>query len=97
MGKIYDIQTYLRISAYYESIITGDILEAKIKYIDPDDNEGEWDAVHDPQSKKFYYDVPAGLPLGKDGMWRAWTYVLFVDGRVLIGEMFKFRVYEEGR
>lgn len=96
MGKVFEIQTYLRISASYTGALSGTIASSKIKYVDPDDVEGEWVASHDPASRTFYYDTPAGSPLTKTGFWRAWTYVTFDDGRILVGEMFRFRISREG-
>lgn len=97
MGKVYDIQDYLRISATYTTDIKGNINSVKLKYIDPEGVEGEWDANHDTVSKTIYYDLPQGTPLGKAGTWTVWSFLTFEDGRVIPGNPFKFRILEEGR
>ncbi len=94
MARIYQTQDYLRIELSYTVDVAIDT--AVIKYIDPDETEGEWVATVDELNKLIYYDLPSGLPLGIAGRWTVWSVATADDGRIIPGDTFKFMVYTEG-
>jgi len=96
MGKIFNTQTYLRIRLSYTADVASNISSAKIKYTDGDGTEGEWDAVHEPASKRVYYDIPVGSPLTVTSRWHFWIYAIMNDTRILIGEVANELIYTEG-
>lgn len=95
MNKIYTTQDYLRIELLHEEDVPT-VISAKIKYINPDDEAGEWLAEYDSVGKKVYYDLPAGEPLGVAGKWTVWSFITLEGGNVLPGTPAYFTVYEEG-
>lgn len=97
MNKVYTTQDYLRIELLYNEDIPDSVSTAKIKYIDPNDVEGEWNAVHDYSNQVVYYDLPSGEPLTIPGTWTVWSFLTFSDGRVLPGSPASFTVVEEGK
>lgn len=97
MGKVYNTQDYLTIILSYTSDISADIASVKIKYVDPNGIEGEWDAIHNAEDKEIYYDVPLDSPLGIKGSWKVWSVATMVDGRTIPGTTSRFKINEEGR
>lgn len=96
MGDVFNTQTYLRIELSYTADVASDIDSVKIKYTNPNDTSGEWNATHDTVNKKVYYDLEAGSPLAVYGRWHFWIYATMTDGRVLIGEVANTLIEEEG-
>lgn len=96
MSKVYSTQDYLRIELVYEEELPDTVASVKIKYIDPNSTEGEWEAEHDALNQIIYYDVPAGEPLEVSGKWTVWSFVTMDDGRVLPGSPCTISIYEEG-
>jgi hypothetical protein len=96
MGNIYTTQDSLRISLTYTADISDDISSVKIKYISPSEVEGEFNATHDAENKKVYYDLPQGTYLDEVGAWRFWIYATMTDGRVIPGEVVEQEILEEG-
>ena len=73
-----------------------DIVAQKIKYIEPDGVEGEWDAtVEDASSGIIYYNLLPSQFL-KEGTYRFWAKLTDTDGRTSIGDVATTRVYKEG-
>jgi hypothetical protein len=95
MGKAYNSQDFLAIKCEYTSNIQNLIASAVIKYVDPDETEGEWPAIHDPINRLIIYDLPNGTTLA-DGKWKAWSYATMTDGRVIPGEPDFFTIHTEG-
>lgn len=96
MGKVFDTQDYLRIELAFTANIENDITSQLIKYKDPNGTEGSWVASLDSVNKTIYYNLPQGDSLGVPGIWTVWSYVTMDDGRILVGEIAKFKIFTEG-
>lgn len=95
MSRIYNTQTKLTIEIDSESSLDGVVL-AIIKFKQPNKILGEWIGEIDvPEDNVVSYTIPEDEPLIA-GTWTMWLHLTFEDGRVLIGEAFKFKVYKEG-
>ncbi len=96
MGQVYNTQTFYNIIAEYTKDVSDIIASAVIKYIDPDGIEGQWSPTTvDILNKQIVYNNPDGITL-KEGDWRAWSYVITTNGRILPGKPDKFTIKVEG-
>ncbi len=93
MSKIYENQESLRLTLQTGVDISGANAQV-IKYLKPDDTEGEFAAVIDG-TNDLYYDFAAN-DLDQVGDWTFWAFVTFSDNRTAPGQPVTIRVYEEG-
>lgn len=96
MAKIFDTQDYLRINLAFTADIADNIASQVINYRDPNGDRGTWVASLDPVNKIIYYELLQGETLGVHGTWTVWSTVTMNDGRVIVGEIAKFKVFTEG-
>lgn len=71
----------------------------KIKYEKPDETTGEWTASQLAGSLadgKIYVDFTDSINFDAVGKWKFWAELTFSDGRVGIGSVYHYLVYDEG-
>lgn len=97
MGKIFKKQTKLHIELTMNIDITG-ASEHIIKFIKPDNSEGEFAAtIKEAENGILQYDVnPDGTDIDQAGKWIFWAYVVLSDGRSIPGEAVSQMIYKEG-
>lgn len=96
MGKIYEGQTELTITANLLDDITG-YSAVYIKYRKPSGTEGQWTAtVSDAATGVITYTITSASDLDEVGVWHLWGYVVFSDGDELPGESERVVIYKEG-
>ncbi len=96
MGKVYEGQTALSITATVGTDITGST--CLIKYLKPDGAEGEFDAtIITAATGVIRYTVESENDIDQDGQWTFWGHVTFSDGTVAAGEPYKRYIYKEGK
>lgn len=66
MGKIYKNQSLLKIILNYKQSI-GEVIEARIRFKDPDGKEGYFEAFHNESNKTFEYELKPNEFLDKSG------------------------------
>ena len=95
MGKIFQGQTALRISARTFADLE-DATETEIRYRKPDGSTGAFAAgVVDPVKGIIAHETIEG-ELDAAGWWIFWAYVVFADGRGAPGEATRVFLWEEG-
>ena len=96
MGKIYKGQTKLELSVSVGQDITG-ATSTILKYKKPSGLDGEFicDTIN-ASNGVISYNIANTSDIDEAGQWVFWSYIVFVDGRIGIGEPFKVRVFVEG-
>lgn len=96
MSKVYKGQTKLRLSVSLETDITGGT--AKLKYIKPSGEKGEFNAsIIDEVTGLIEYSPANSNTFDEVGIWIIWGYVVFSDNKEAAGEPFKVIFHQEGK
>lgn len=95
MSVFFEGQNAVKFRLYGLGNLT-DASEIYIKYKKPDGTLGQWSAtVEDITSGIIFYNM-TDTEFLTAGLWTYWSYVIFSDGRVGIGNIFKITIRKEG-
>lgn len=87
MTKVPNTQDFLRLTIPYNSFDDEEEIDSvTMKYINPSGESGEFEAQHNTDDRKVYYDLPLGSPLAKLGKWKLWIGFTMTDGRYMAQE-----------
>ncbi len=96
MKKIFVSQTKLTIEINVGADIS-DVASAKIKYIKPNNERGEFPAtVVNANIGLIKYDVQSTNDLDIPGPWKLWPHLTYVDGKTIEGPSNTLTVHPSG-
>jgi len=94
MSNIYTSQSALRVQLTCNTSLAS-ITTASIKAMNPSGTTTTWTAtVSGTTSGTIYYDLTTALTVA--GPWKFWSYIVFADGRIGIGDVVSQDVKPQG-
>lgn len=96
MSRVYQYQTKLTIRLIAGSSMEG-VTEALIMYRKPDKTTGQWvGEITDVDTGTVEYYVESEDEIDQTGSWAVWLALTFADGRDLVSEPARMKIYKEG-